>query len=227
MRRTVAVLYCEQPQALARQMRAWRAYGPELRDMFEFLVVDDCSPTPARLAVDNHVRVVRIDDAVPWDTGAARNLAVYAARTREVLVLDADQVLSDRHASHLVAMPPLPAGAYAAPLLVHPTTGQGLAFHRHAGLFCRAEFLETGGYDEASTGYEGDNTFQRRRDTLMTRLELPQLRVDHHGDAPCTRWPRVGRFNARTRDTRAHGLALQASARPKAILTRRWHEVAP
>jgi hypothetical protein len=223
---TIAVLYCEQPRALRRQVQAWGQYTPAQRAAVEFLVVDDCSPTPAAgvlVGCGLPVRVQRLGRAIPWNLGAGRNLAVYGSRAEAVLLLDIDQVLTTAQAQAALGLQVDP-GTYLAPILRDARTGAALGPHPHTLLVRRDDFITTGGYDEAWHGYESDHLFKPRRDAMLRRLIDPQFKVDHHADM-CTRWPRAGRHNARTRDTYAYGQAMQAAARPSAILTQPWHEV--
>lgn len=224
--KTVAVLYCDQPVMLAHQVGAWRQWPRAALEGLEFIVVDDCSQQPAvallrRLGA--HVRVIRVTRSAPWNIGACRNLAFDRAHGDAVIALDCDQVLSPSQAEYLAAMDVRPH-CYYPPHLVDGITGAEHGTHRHVQLCRRIDFLATGGYDGAWTGYESDHLFAPRRDAAMFCYDDPDFAVTHF-HAPCMRWPRTGRENARQRDTRAFTRAMRDYRPPPKLHVYPWQEV--
>jgi hypothetical protein len=207
---TVAVLYCDQPDMLLRQAEAWLDYPMDL----EVLVVDAASSTPASkvlkgLCARRFARVVRLDSTEPWNIGAARNKAFASAGGAAVAVMDCDQVLSAEAADALAVEGCVEPGTFLLPYLRGALTGAPEGRHRHALLALREDFLSTGGYDERHHGYESDHLFVPRRDACLRLAAGEWFWAWHHHDGGCTRWPRTGRHNMRTRDPRGFREAMR------------------
>lgn len=200
---TLAVLYCDQPAMLMRHVLTWGtvAYPADL----DILVIDADSKIPAIGVVNRtrrHVRVVRLPPAPPWSIGAARNAAFQHAKGDVVAVLDCDQVMEVCAATEFEAYA-MPSCRYHLPELMDPTAWISQGLHRHALMARRDDFLALGGYDENQHGYESDHLFVPLRDSALEFAPLSWFQVAHYSDGGCYRWPKTGRFNARTRDTRA------------------------
>lgn len=106
---TMIVPFYRQGGMLAVQLATWAGYPREVRDAFDFVVVDDCSPEPAEPVVSVWnmqgrlpVQLYRIDKDVPWNRGMARNLGTKMAGTPWVLHVDTDHVLPPESAATLV-----------------------------------------------------------------------------------------------------------------------------
>ncbi len=99
---TMIVPYYRQPKMLEMQLQTWAHYAPEVRNAFEFVVVDDGSPEPAHVPVSADVRLYRIKVDVPWNRGMARNLGTQISETPWVLHVDTDHVLPNVEAALLV-----------------------------------------------------------------------------------------------------------------------------
>lgn len=227
---SVATLYCDQPDMLRRQMVAWSALVERLGPRFEFVVVDDCSQQPASAILRGSglpVRLGRLTKAVPWNLAAGRNLAVHLAAHETVLMLDLDHQLTFSGAVAALDTYLAPQ-TYVQPTMVDasdPTVRLGP--HKHAQLFLRDDYQLLGGYDERWPGYEGDNLFVPRREAAWEKWEAQDyFTVAYHADGGSSRWPRSGRFNARTRRTKAFAEAmLRGPSEPGPMLQTPWVEV--
>jgi hypothetical protein len=105
---TMIVPYYRQPAMLRKQLETWAEYSLAVRDAMRFIVVDDCSPEPAKVAFDEpgaplaNISLYRIDKDVPWNRGMARNLGTKMATTPWVLHVDTDHILPPDSAAALV-----------------------------------------------------------------------------------------------------------------------------
>ena len=118
---TVVYPYYDQPEWLIRQVEALRhAYDTSLvlQDHLSVIVVDDGSPRwPARDALIKHgqpwgdfLRVFRIDQDVPWNWLAARNIGAHHASGDWVLLTDLDHAVPVDTLIHAVWAKHNPAG---------------------------------------------------------------------------------------------------------------------
>jgi hypothetical protein len=104
----MVVPYYRQPNMLRKQLETWAEYSLAVRDVMRFIVVDDCSPEPAKVAFDEpgaplaNISLYRIDKDVPWNRGMARNLGTKMATTPYILHVDTDHVLSPMMAFQLL-----------------------------------------------------------------------------------------------------------------------------
>jgi hypothetical protein len=109
---TVVVPYYRQPNMLRKQHETWASYPTNVRDAFEFAVVDDGSPKPedaftmlqqcGYTTILPNLSLYLIDKDVPWNRGMARNLGTKMAETPYVLHVDTDHVLTAGNAANLL-----------------------------------------------------------------------------------------------------------------------------
>lgn len=105
---TMIVPFYRQPQMLRKQLETWYSYDVNTRLAFRFVVVDDCSPEPARDLFNEPnaplagISLYRIDKDVPWNRGMARNLGTTVAETEWILHVDTDHVLPPESAARLL-----------------------------------------------------------------------------------------------------------------------------
>jgi hypothetical protein len=114
---TIVCPYYRQPKMLRKQLETWASYPQDVYEAFDFIIVDDCSPEPAKEIVDDYItelvfdkkvrrpargHLYRIDKDVPWNRGMARNLGTKMATTPWVLHVDTDHVLPAVSAKQLV-----------------------------------------------------------------------------------------------------------------------------
>jgi len=105
---TLVCPFYRQPQMLRKQLETWAQYSLAVRDAMRFIIVDDCSPEPARDVLKEPSRALaytslyRIDVDKPWNRGMARNLGTKMATTPWVLHVDTDHVLTAGNAANLL-----------------------------------------------------------------------------------------------------------------------------
>lgn len=116
----LVVTYYNNPRMLARQLHEWSKYPEQVREAFEFVIVDDGSAQPASdvllfdaLSTVSLPTLYRIDDDLPWNQHGARNLAARETPHPWLLMLDIDHVLTAENAANLAAFvePIIPAEA--------------------------------------------------------------------------------------------------------------------
>ena len=115
---TVAYLYYRDTAYLERHVNHWVTLPRDLLKRISILIVDDCSPMDqsARAVLekmrdcDVRAAVVRVGEDIKWNIGGARNLAFALAPTELVLLVDADQLVTQsllewslRHSKYALA----------------------------------------------------------------------------------------------------------------------------
>lgn len=101
---TFVVLYYEEPQFLSHHIETWLSWPSDLRDRFNFLIVDDGSRAGLRaeeliagqsddLRNHIHLEVYYIEQNLCWNIAGARNLAAFMAKTEYIFVCDADTIM--------------------------------------------------------------------------------------------------------------------------------------
>lgn len=106
---SMIVPYYRQPKMLALQLAAWAQYSPEALACLRFIIVDDCSPEPARAVLEAApvpVELYRVLRDVPWNRSMARNLGSHVAKTPYLLHLDTDHILPPDSADALALWVP-------------------------------------------------------------------------------------------------------------------------
>ena len=75
-----------------KQINHWQHLNSNLRDQFEFILVDDFSDEEYALPNnDLNIRLFRVTDDIPWNQSGSRNLAMYHATGTIALFIDIDQ----------------------------------------------------------------------------------------------------------------------------------------
>src|SRR5690554_4714940 len=71
---------------------------------YKIIIVDDCSPEPAKDVINNsdNVDLYRIETDIPWNRGGARNLGAMLAETEWIIQIDTDHILPPESADRLL-----------------------------------------------------------------------------------------------------------------------------
>jgi glycosyltransferase involved in cell wall biosynthesis len=110
---TLIIPYYRAPMMLREQLKVIDQYP----DGVKVIVVDDCSPEPAREALRDrpNLSLYRIDTDIPWNRGGARNLGVTFADTEWIVHVDIDHILPATCAENLLTAKLYPQCWYRFP----------------------------------------------------------------------------------------------------------------
>jgi glycosyltransferase involved in cell wall biosynthesis len=163
--------------SVADLLRRYNAYAPAILDRIQFVLVDDASPDPVALPddVDLNIRLLRINENIPWNQPGARNLGAVYARSDKIFMTDLDHALPEATFSTLVRR--RNPGRTFYKFHRQTTAGEVLRPHPNTFFLSRARFLRWYGYDEDFCGHYGhdDPMFWRWQRLHGTRfLYLPR-----------------------------------------------------
>jgi hypothetical protein len=190
---TMVYPYYEAPQFLDRQIAGWQLWPADLRAQVSAIVVDDGSPTPARLPamLPFAISLYRIEVDVRWNWLAARNIGAHHAPDGWLLVTDMDHVVPVETAQALVSGAHHPAVVYAFSRREH--TGERVTPHSASFVMTRTMFWRIGGYDETLSGHYGTDGEYRRRVAAVAPIHVladDLVRHEYVEDASTTRYQR-------------------------------------
>lgn len=174
---TVVVPFYRQPSMLAEQLKSWEA-AP---DGYNFFVIDDGSPEPARDVIEAHatesvrkkLRLYRIMKDIQWNRAGARNLGAKEAETPWIVHIDIDHVIPPESLRPLLNFAPCPTKWYRFPRWrvgaadetrrkdrLDPSEKFG-RIHEHGDSFLitRELYWKAGGYDERFSGCLGGGQY--------------------------------------------------------------------
>lgn len=221
--------YYENPLFFAIQLYNWSHHYPEkLHKQLSAIIVDDGSQKyPAadvlRMNWSFPIRLFRIEEDVPWNWIAARNIAMHHAPEGWCVGTDMDHVITHQVAEALVW------GDHQEDVIYRfsrvESTGLRIHPHPNSWFMTKEMFWKFGGYDENFSGHYGsDGDARRRWVNTAPVLTLPQelIRHERRGDSSTTRYQRKS-----VEDKAAVARILSARGKdwkPK-ILSFPYHEV--
>jgi len=162
---SVVMPFYDNPTMLRRHYEHFAKMARATKDVFEFVVVDDGSPTTsatavARDVVDFDLRIFRVQVDIPWHQHGARNIGAFHAIGKWLLLTDID---------HLIPEETLES--------VHCDLDERFAYtfarrkwrekedwkpHVNSFLVTHKNFWRSGGYDEDLCGLHGTDMLFRR-----------------------------------------------------------------
>lgn len=209
---------------LADQIHIWWERWPEdLWNFVEVIVVDDGSPVPARLRkTPCRTRLFRIEQDVPWNWLAARNIGAHHAETEWLILTDIDHVIPEDTLRGVVFGQHDPNVVYAFSRREH--TGESVNPHSASFFMTKAKFWQIGGYDERLAGVYGTDGSYRKRmmaKSVVKVLAEELIRYEYVADSSVTTYERK---TPAMRQARARKFASVTSGDPK-TLSFPYHEV--
>lgn len=161
--------YAEMENAsfVANLVRHYQSLPVSLKEKFELVLVDDHSPHALASFVQGelNMRILRIDDDIPWNQPGARNLGVVYARSDKIVMHDVGQCLPRRTLEKIVEMADLSNRIFKFAGVSERDDSVKLKSHPNTLLMSRSRFLRYFGYDEEFAGNYG------REDSCFTRLQ--------------------------------------------------------
>jgi hypothetical protein len=222
-RLTLVVPYYECPEFYLQQVVHWDALANEYP--FRVIVVDDGSPSPAPFWPHIErpwLRGFRIENDVPWNWLAARNIGAHHADDGWLLLTDMDHIVPRETLSAVLYGQHDPAVVYAFSRREH--TGAKIHPHSASFLMTRAMFWNIGGYDERLSGVYGTDGAYRKRLTATAPVRILADELERHeyvADASVTTYERKTPAMRQAKARRFAGL----TPGPPKVLSFPYHEV--
>lgn len=183
---SVVYAYYNQPQVFQHHLQTWGSFATTLLDKLEFIVVDDGSSVPLQCPAGYghlNLRVLRIEQDIPWNQPLARNLGVSQAQSAVVLISDLDHLL-EATAAEALTQQPHELMTYYVPRRYNPYFPAESRWNTlcHPGTICveQSLFWQVGGYDSdfcGSYGHDDTNLCDRLTWYGCRRQELPEVRM--------------------------------------------------
>jgi hypothetical protein len=190
---TIVLPYYDNAHFWEQQVAWWMQWDATVRAYVSAVVVDDGSPTPARLPPDLPfpIRLFRIGVDVRWNWLAARNIGAHHADAGWMVLTDMDHVIPEGTAGSLIYGQHDPAVVHAFARREH--TAVAISPHSASFFLTREVFWKIGGYDERLSGYYGtDGDFRRRvvKHAPIKVLTDYLVRYENIADASTSRYQR-------------------------------------
>ena len=207
------------------QVPQWGLYPEALRRHLSAVIVDDGSPETMRMPDDRPftIRGYRIEQDVPWNWLAARNIGAHHAADGWILLTDMDHVVPETTARALVTGKHDPNVVYAFSRREH--TGHAVAPHSASFFMTRKMFWSIGGYDERLSGVYGTDGLYRKRVASTAPIKVltdELIRYEYVADSSVTVYERK---TPRMEALRRQRIAIVPPGAPPKVLSFSYHEV--
>lgn len=180
--------YFNNPEMLQHQVSVWERYSGDLTLNLEFIVVDDCSDTPAEpifKKLKHKKKLFRFKERHPWNQHQARNLGALQAEPRKefqnpwLYLSDIDIVLTAEAAFTMLSKPLDPKNHYTVDRVFAPEFVDRKV-HPNTFLCTKNAFKQINGYDcdlipVGGGGYGGDGEFARQLAGVCPRKHLEDV----------------------------------------------------
>ena len=220
---------------LALHLENWSSFEPAVLEHVTVFLVDDGSPKDERpdsmlrsapTNVRKRIRLLRVEDDIPWNQHGARNLGAKLAKPGWLLMTDMDRIVP-AHDMRILLTRELHPSRYYKPLQYRARpNGMPLSELTERAPFnqfvcTRKAYWRAGGYDEDYCGsYGGDAPFLRAlmRHAKFTRMtDVRMIRFNRHvlegaNTADLDRVAAAAEYSRRFHDKQKHGRT--ASVRP-------------
>lgn len=152
---------------VANLVKHYQELPVSLKEKFELILVDDHSPHALASFVQGslNMRILRIDDDIPWNQPGARNLGVVYSRSDKIVMHDVGQCLPQQTLEKIIRMANPSNRIYKFIRVSEHDASVKLKSHPNTLFMSRSQFLRCYGYDEEFAGNYG------REDTCFTRLQ--------------------------------------------------------
>jgi hypothetical protein len=186
---TILHTYYDNPKMLACHMQEWERYSALTKSKLQIIVVDDCSQKfPAKEVLEFpkgiQGRCFRLTKNVLYNTLSARNIGFYNAKTKWVLNLDIDHMISAYNLNQLLSIiSTLDENRIYQFRRIEMFTGEEKGSHGAGILLTKELFWKMGGYDERLSGrYYGTSGVHHRRFRMVAgeyvQLPIPLFMFD-------------------------------------------------
>ncbi len=178
--------YYENPKMLELQWEQISQYPSVVKERVEVVIVDDASPLFPAVKVPRgpnlpRVRIFRIDNDVPWNQDAARNIGAFEARGTWLFLTDIDHIVPAETLKYLLTMEMETTDFYSFGRRKFGGTEMRDS-HPNTYFMARDLYWSIGGHDEDYAGIYGkDFLFRKRALKISREVLLETLLIDRVG----------------------------------------------
>ena len=105
---TVNLSFYNQDDILIKHVKMWKSYPSNIKNLFTFYIIDDCSNNNALEILKNidlsdlNICIYRVQDDLICNISGVRNLGAKECLTEWMMILDMDTLISQKMAEELV-----------------------------------------------------------------------------------------------------------------------------
>ena len=187
---SIILSYFNHGDLLNRHLDAWNSFSEDIKNEFEFIIVDDCSHKIHLKKIDNS-RCFRITDDIFFNLPGSRNLGVQMAKSDYIMICDMDTIVTSECAYKLLDLIPKTNVIYKFNRFVRNNKSHPKHYKIHPGIFLvnRQSYLNVFGCDEDFAGSYGNYTRSLEYKLVSQKafkiLECSEIFVEYIPEGDC------------------------------------------
>jgi len=185
--------YNQESNVLMRHINYWNNFPDNIKSLFTFYIIDDCSQTPVEQIINNYelldIHIYKITTDLYCNIGGVRNLGANECKTPWLIILDMDTYINNKIAIKLIDLAKdnlLLNNVFKFNRIVPENNNHKNHLKPHPAicLIRKKDYWNIGGCDEDLVGHYGytDPTFWHKAKGKVHIIQMNDIYIEYYTD---------------------------------------------